>query len=475
MVSKRDLNSSEWETMRISKIPTTVMTANGEVQTREEATVYVKELDLFVTVMLLEETPAILFLGSSVRIMGIPTIGPGAKKPHLTQNGKKYQLQYSELCTIRCPWFIDEFLYLSSPASSTSSSQDTVISTENPATERSEIMSEESRGNPSRGSAETENTNRNEDDEDYEVNYCKMCRNGYRISKKNLVDKNVQPHQYSPSSCHELPNELRAKSGTGLGLAQYLYSLPERPKLWHLLEDYNYNGFVQKTHWITNFSLKEVNHATIIDMPWWYKIWQLSGYNLTHVKTKTSQETQKSLMKFLEPDEETTSHSHWQFLVIWQVLWRINLESLYVNTTQIGNKWDCWERAIRRVKEGTSAVLFQSGLDNEWWPDSMECYCFLRNIQDLLSDGRHHMKGGSRENLVDDEIPEHGDSHASSFYGSSLEPTCKRCEDLGKHSVYTHFLKTEIARSVKGPKIPRARAEDAMAEPYLVLKIFLTW
>ena len=46
------------------------------------------------------------------------------------------------------------------------------------------------------------------------------------------------------------------------------------------------------------------------------------------------------------------------------------------------------ERAVRRVKEGTSAVLLQSGLDNEWWADSMECYCYLRNIQDLLSDGK---------------------------------------------------------------------------------------
>ena len=54
LVSKRDLNSVELETMRISKNPTTVMTANGEVQTREEATEDVKELDLFVTVMLLE-------------------------------------------------------------------------------------------------------------------------------------------------------------------------------------------------------------------------------------------------------------------------------------------------------------------------------------------------------------------------------------------------------------------------------------
>ena len=40
------------------------------------------------------------------------------------------------------------------------------------------------------------------------------------------------------------------------------------------------------------------------------------------------------------------------------------------------------------MKEGTSAVLLQSGLDNEWWADSMNCYCHLRNIQDLLSNGK---------------------------------------------------------------------------------------
>ena len=44
-----------------------------------------------------------------------------------------------------------------------------------------------------------------------------------------------------------------------------------------------------------------------------------------------------------------------------------------------------------------------------------------------------------RENLVDDEVPEHRDSHASSSHGASLEPIFKRREDLGKHRVYTHF------------------------------------
>ena len=62
MVSKKDFHSAELETMRTSRSPTTVMTANGEVQTKEEATVHVKQLDFCVKVMLLEETPAVLSL-----------------------------------------------------------------------------------------------------------------------------------------------------------------------------------------------------------------------------------------------------------------------------------------------------------------------------------------------------------------------------------------------------------------------------
>ena len=46
------------------------------------------------------------------------------------------------------------------------------------------------------------------------------------------------------------------------------------------------------------------------------------------------------------------------------------------------------ERAVRRIKEETSAVLLQSGSDDKWWSDSMECYCSLRDDQDLLADGR---------------------------------------------------------------------------------------
>ena len=75
---------------------------------------------------------------------------------------------------------------------------------------------------------------------------------------------------------------------------------------------------------------------------------------------------------------------------------------------------------------------------------------------------------------MDDEIPVQGDSHASSSHEASLEPTFKRREDLGKHSIYTHFPKDRNCEICKRTKLQGHHAEDAMAEPYLVLKILVT-
>ena len=61
-----------------------------------------------------------------------------------------------------------------------------------------------------------------------------------------------------------------------------------------------------------------------------------------------------------------------------------------------------------------------------------------------------------KEILVDDEIPVHGDSHASSSHEASLEPIFKRSEDLGKHSVYTHFPKDRNCEICQRTNITRA-------------------
>ena len=61
MLSKKDLSSDELHTLRRSSNPTAVMTANGEVQTNEEAQVDVQDFDLFVTVQIFEETPLVVW------------------------------------------------------------------------------------------------------------------------------------------------------------------------------------------------------------------------------------------------------------------------------------------------------------------------------------------------------------------------------------------------------------------------------
>ena len=60
------------------------------------------------------------------------------------------------------------------------------------------------------------------------------------------------------------------------------------------------------------------------------------------------------------------------------------------------------------------------------------------------------------ENLVDDRVPEHRDSHASSSHGSSLEPAPARSADLGKHSVQTHFPKDRNCEICQRTVITRA-------------------
>ena len=89
MVNKKDLNSAELDTVRTSRSPTTVMTANGEVQTREEATVHVKHSDLFVKVMLLEGTPAVLSLGKLFEDHGYTYHWISGQKPHLIRKWRK--------------------------------------------------------------------------------------------------------------------------------------------------------------------------------------------------------------------------------------------------------------------------------------------------------------------------------------------------------------------------------------------------
>ena len=62
-----ELTPEELETVKVIRLPTTVITSNVLVDTTQEATVYVRCLDMFVTVQLLEDTPAVVSLGTPAK------------------------------------------------------------------------------------------------------------------------------------------------------------------------------------------------------------------------------------------------------------------------------------------------------------------------------------------------------------------------------------------------------------------------
>ena len=68
---------------------------------------------------------------------------------------------------------------------------------------------------------------------------------------------------------------------------------------------------------------------------------------------------------------------------------------------------------------------------------------------------------------MDDEIPEHGDSHTSSSHEVSLEPTFKRRGDVCKHSVTTLFPEDRNCEICQRTKITRAPCRGRNGEAVL--------
>ena len=170
-----------------------------------------KELDLFVTVMLVEETLAVLSLGKLCEDHGYTYHWTSGQK---TTSHKKWQenwLQHVKLFVIRRLWFIDELSRY----------------TKNPVLEWSGSTSEELRGNQLHKLTKTENKNKHEGREEVQSDLLyELAGTDHRSSEKICSMKVVlQSHgeilapknQDTSSSSHELPLESASKSGTWLG------------------------------------------------------------------------------------------------------------------------------------------------------------------------------------------------------------------------------------------------------------------
>ena len=109
-----------------------MMTANGEARSREEATVYVKQLDLFVNVMLLQETPAVLSLDKLCDEHGYRCHWKSGQNPQLIKEGKRIDCNlsnYVPFVVLGISASLSSITF--SSASSPSSSQESTSETKN--------------------------------------------------------------------------------------------------------------------------------------------------------------------------------------------------------------------------------------------------------------------------------------------------------------------------------------------------------
>ena len=103
LISKKDLNDAEMHLLTKSCSPAIVITANGEVQTHEEATVYVKELDMFLTMKVLENTPTVLSLGKLCDENGFSYEWINGQNTHVINNGTRIQCNTENFVPIVVP------------------------------------------------------------------------------------------------------------------------------------------------------------------------------------------------------------------------------------------------------------------------------------------------------------------------------------------------------------------------------------
>ena len=150
MIGKKDLNSAKLETLTTSKSPTTVITANGEVQTNEEATVYVRELHIFLTMKLLEDTSAVLSLGKLCDERGYSCEWINGQKPHLIKNGIRKQCNRENFVPVVVPG-LSTTSSTSSTSTPTTPSKEIDHSDHPPAIESSESVGRQARGDPYSG------------------------------------------------------------------------------------------------------------------------------------------------------------------------------------------------------------------------------------------------------------------------------------------------------------------------------------
>ena len=428
MISKKDLSNAEMDTLTKSCSPTIVITANGEVQTHEEAIVYVKELDIFLTMKVLENTPAVLSLGKLCDENGYSYEWINGQKPHLIKDGIRIICNTENFVPIVVPGLTSSSSASSSTSrtpmrqeshssssSSSSPSSPTVVEMsvrqreDAPNSDISPVPVSELVDDRTEKPVETQaNKIPKTNEKETTIERGNLCDDPeipewLQEFRENLVDDEIPLQGGShASSSHEVSLEPTTKRREDLGKHNVHTHFPKdrnceickRTKITRapcrrrngeaVPGAVEFGDLITANHKVLSDNCESRNnHRYAVVVQDLATQW-IQAYPC---KNKTSQETQRSLQKFLEPVRKPkviyTGNSLEFGKACEDLSWNHCTSTPHRSETN-----GIAERAVRRVKEGTSAVMLQSGLNESWWADSMECYTYLRNVTDLLSDGK---------------------------------------------------------------------------------------
>ena len=337
MISKKDLNSAEMHTLTKSCSPTIVITANGEVQTHEETTVYVNELDILLTMKVLEDTPAVLSLGKLCDEQGYSYEWTNGKKTHLIKNGFRIQCNTENFVPIVVPGLSSSSSSsFPSSTSTTPSGQeiDHPTSSSSSSTSPTTTVSSDSETRARVSSSHVERTERGDrltkptknpkpkKNENHETERCDPLYSDIpkwlQEFRENIVDDRVPERRDShASSFHALSLELTPARSVDLGEHSVKTHFPkdrnceicQRTKITRapcrrgvggaVPRAENVGDLITADHKVVSEGCESRNnHRYAIVVQDLATQW-IQSYPC---KTKTTQETQRSLQRILEPN-----------------------------------------------------------------------------------------------------------------------------------------------------------------------------
>ena len=119
----------------------------------------------------------------------------------------------------------------------------------------------------------------------------------------------------------------------------------------------------------------------------WCKTWQLSGINRISARQKLHRKLRgacKSSWSWLGNQKSFTLPMSWSLAMPVKIFPAIIVRRHHTDRKQMG----LLKEQYAELKKGHLPYCYNQVWMKKRWAESMECYYYLRNIQDILSDGK---------------------------------------------------------------------------------------